>query len=97
MCHEFGISQTEIEGPSRKHRAVLPRHLAMALALTTTGKSMFQIAQRFGGRDHTTVVYARAKFAAVVARVGETLPDDAPPEQWAYALRMEIVGEKNAA
>jgi chromosomal replication initiator protein len=44
---------------ARRHKEVAhPRQIAMYLAYETTPKSLPDIGRRFGGRDHTTVIYA---------------------------------------
>ena len=48
----------------RKSRSVTrPRHFAMALAKELTKHSLPEIGAAFGGRDHTTVLYACRKIA----------------------------------
>ena len=48
----------------RKSRSVTrPRHIAMALAKELTKHSLPEIGAAFGGRDHTTVLYACRKIA----------------------------------
>ena len=40
-----------------------PRQVAMALAKELTNHSLPEIGEAFGGRDHTTVLYATRKIA----------------------------------
>jgi chromosomal replication initiator protein len=42
----------------RKRKHVWPRQVAMTLAVRLTNHSYVRIGQLFGGRDHTTVLYA---------------------------------------
>jgi chromosomal replication initiator protein len=42
---------------------VLPRQVAMYLAKELTQKSLPEIGEAFGGRDHTTVLHAVRKIA----------------------------------
>jgi chromosomal replication initiator protein len=48
----------------RRHaHIVLPRQIAMYLAKELTQKSLPEIGEAFGGRDHTTVLHAMRKIA----------------------------------
>jgi chromosomal replication initiator protein len=46
----------------------LARQVAMYLARTLTDSSLKAIGDRFGGRDHTTVIHACDKVASRMAR-----------------------------
>jgi chromosomal replication initiator protein len=61
-----GISVTEIRGDKRSRNIVLARHLAMYLARELTDISLPRIGERFGGRDHTTVLHAVEKMTKLV-------------------------------
>ena len=52
-----GISIAEIKGDKRTRPVVQARHLAMYLARELTDTSLPKIGERFGGRDHTTVMH----------------------------------------
>lgn len=43
-----------------------PRHVAMYLARTLTTRSYPELGRLFGGRDHTTIIYAYDKIAALI-------------------------------
>ncbi len=45
----------------RKHKLAHPRQEAMALARELTGRSFPEIGIMFGGKDHTTILYAHRK------------------------------------
>jgi chromosomal replication initiator protein len=51
---------------TRRHAVARPRQVAMFLACKLTQASLPDIGQRFGGFDHTTVMYARDRIAAMV-------------------------------
>ena len=59
-----------------------PRQVAMALAKELTNHSLPEIGERFGGKDHTTVLYATRK----VAELRET--DPRIEEDYANLLRI---------
>jgi chromosomal replication initiator protein len=63
----FGLSIEELTGPSRGRHLVLARQIAMYLCRELTEMSLPKIGQQFGGRDHTTVMYAQRKIAQLLA------------------------------
>jgi hypothetical protein len=50
---------------SRQHYLAHPRQEAMALARELTGRSYPEIGLMFGGKDHTTILYAHRKVTAL--------------------------------
>ncbi|CAN5335752.1 MAG: chromosomal replication initiator protein DnaA [Nocardioides sp.] len=63
----FGLSIEELTGPSRGRHLVLARQIAMYLCRELTAMSLPQIGKEFGGRDHTTVMYAERKINQLLA------------------------------
>lgn len=59
-----GLSIADLEGKSRKRRLAIPRQKAIALAYELTGHSYPSLGRSFGGRDHTTCLYADRKIKA---------------------------------
>jgi chromosomal replication initiator protein len=58
----FKIKVAEMYGKRRHAHIVLPRQIAMYLAKELTQKSLPEIGEGFGGRDHTTVLHAMRKI-----------------------------------
>jgi chromosomal replication initiator protein len=54
----FDVSMEEISSPSRSRPLVNARQVAMYLCRELTDLSLIKIGERFGGRDHSTVVFA---------------------------------------
>lgn len=54
----YGIPIKELMGKKRSRQIARPRQMAMALIRELTQDSFPEIGQAFGGRDHTTVMYA---------------------------------------
>jgi len=54
----YGLSVSDLCGSRRNKRCARPRHVAMYLARSLTRMSYPEIGEFFGGRDHTTVIYA---------------------------------------
>ncbi|HEX3452034.1 MAG TPA: chromosomal replication initiator protein DnaA [Solirubrobacteraceae bacterium] len=63
VCEHFGLSPGDLLSNSRTARVAWPRQLAMYLARELTGQSLPTIGREFGGRDHTTVMYACRRAA----------------------------------
>jgi chromosomal replication initiation ATPase DnaA len=61
-CKYFGISAVDLVSARRSSDIVHPRQIAMYLAATLTTRSLPEIGRNFGGRDHTTVLYAKRKI-----------------------------------
>jgi len=58
VCNYFGISLWMIESRSRKREIVEPRQIATALVREFTGLSLKATGLRFGGIDHSSVIYS---------------------------------------
>ena len=63
----FGLSIDELTGPSRGRHLVIARQIAMYLCRELTDLSLPKIGASFGGRDHTTVMYAERKINTLLA------------------------------
>ena len=59
----YGIKVADINSKSRKANLARARQIAMYLAKELTTKSLPELGSLFGGRDHTTVIYACRKIA----------------------------------
>jgi chromosomal replication initiator protein len=66
VSESTGISVTEIIGDKRSRPVVESRHLAMYLARELTDLSLPKIGERFGNRDHTTVLHAVEKITKLM-------------------------------
>jgi chromosomal replication initiator protein len=66
-CEAFAISREELLSSRRSARIAWPRQVAMYLARLHTGATLPAIGQQFGGRNHTTVMYACRRTAERIA------------------------------
>jgi len=57
-CEVYEISRADLLGERRTRKIARPRQRAMYVAKKLTGRSYPYIGERFGGRDHTTVMHA---------------------------------------
>ena len=62
----FGITPEEIRSASRSRPLVTARQMAMYLCRELTDMSLPAIGRAFGGRDHSTVIYAKDKVRELI-------------------------------
>jgi len=58
VAEYFDIRVSDMMSKKRPQSIAFPRQIAMYLARTLVGSSLPEIGEAFGGRDHTTVLYA---------------------------------------
>jgi chromosomal replication initiator protein len=84
VAEAYGVRVVDLVGSCRQRRYAMPRHVAMALAMRlVAGASLGEVGKAFGGRDHSTVVYARERVdrevdsspevRGMVSRIGRAL------------------------
>jgi chromosomal replication initiator protein len=64
----FGLRLAELKSPRRRQPLVAGRGVAMYLARQLTDKSLQQIGEFFGGRDHTTVLHGYRRTEKLLGR-----------------------------
>jgi chromosomal replication initiator protein len=65
VARHYGMTVQQLLERTRRHAIARPRQIAMYLACAMTHASLPDIGQRFGGFDHTTIMYARDRIAAL--------------------------------
>jgi len=65
----------QLQSRSRTRNLVHARQIAMYVCRELTDLSYPQIGREFGGRDHTTVIHAYEKVAALMQEKHETYED----------------------
>ena len=65
VAEYYKIKVSEMYSKKRTRNVARPRQIAMALAKELTHLSLPDIGEAFGGRDHTTVLHACRKVAAL--------------------------------
>jgi chromosomal replication initiator protein len=73
VCRYYEVALDELTGDKRTRHIVRPRQVAMYLSRELTDASLPAIGRAFGGRDHTTVMYAVQKVADQMAGEGAVL------------------------
>ena len=71
----YKIKVAEMYSKKRSRNVARPRQVAMALAKELTQLSLPDIGEAFGGRDHTTVLHACRKIAALRSTNGDVTRD----------------------
>jgi len=58
----FNIKVSDIKSAKRLKAVVLPRQIAMYISRQLTSSSYPEIGDRFGGKDHSTIIHAIRKI-----------------------------------
>ncbi|GFP35968.1 chromosomal replication initiator protein, partial [Candidatus Hakubella thermalkaliphila] len=72
VARYFSMSVAKLISSKRAQDIVRPRQVAMFLSRELTDASLPKIGQVFGGRDHTTVIYAVNKIKKALSEDSET-------------------------
>ncbi|MBS1314229.1 MAG: chromosomal replication initiator protein DnaA [Firmicutes bacterium] len=65
-CDFFHISKSDLLGKKKNKEFVEPRQICIYLITDLMSLPLMTIGQKMGGRDHTTVIYARDKVAELI-------------------------------
>ncbi len=68
VSQHYRVPVESMRSKVRTARIAFPRQVAIYLARELTPASLAQIGQRFGGRDHTTVIHACQKISDLIER-----------------------------
>ena len=66
VANYFGVSLQDLKSSSRQASVTRPRQIAMFLARKLCKSSYPELGQKFGGKDHTTVLSACRKVDGLV-------------------------------
>lgn len=72
VCDYFTISEQELISKSRTKELAYARQIAMFLCRELTNVSLPKIGEKFGNRDHTTVMHACDKIRSLMSEDAET-------------------------
>ena len=62
----FEIKISDLRSKNRSRRISIPRQIAMYLCREHTKLSLPEIGRHFGGKDHTTVIFAYKKCTGLI-------------------------------
>src|SRR3989304_1338536 len=68
VANFFGVKIQDLKSEKKMKNIALPRQIAMYLTRKYTGASYPEIGEKFGGKDHSTVIHAVRK---IEAKIGE--------------------------
>ncbi len=66
VAEHFKIKVADLKSEKRLKNFVIPRQLAIYLCRELTKASYPEIGEKFGGKDHSTVIYAVKKISAIL-------------------------------
>jgi len=66
VTESFNVKISELQSKRRTNTITFPRQIAMYIARQITKHSLEEIGGFFGGRDHSTVIYAVEKIAQLM-------------------------------
>jgi len=72
VTEHFGVKLSDLQSRKRTNAIAYPRQVAMYLARKITHLSLEEVGGFFGGRDHSTVLYAVQKITKLVADDSQT-------------------------
>jgi len=84
VADDFEVSVDNIDGHSRLHEFVIPRMIGMYLCRSMTIHSFPEIGRRFGGKDHTTCLWAFRK-------IGQSISTDAKLAERVSLIKAKIL------
>ncbi len=67
VSRHFNVSEESLRGKRRTDVIAFPRQIGMYIARATTDLSLADIGNKFGGRDHSTVLHACSKIEALMS------------------------------
>jgi chromosomal replication initiator protein len=89
VCDQFKVSEDDLISPRRDRQTCLARQVAMYLMRELSRKSLAEIGELFGGKAHSTVLYACGKLE-------KEMKQDASLEAAIRGLRTQIAGSSEA-
>jgi chromosomal replication initiator protein len=66
VANFFGLKIHDMKSEKKMKNIALPRQIAMYLTRRYTGASFPEIGEKFGGKDHSTVIHAVRKIEAMI-------------------------------
>ncbi|MCL0039689.1 chromosomal replication initiator protein DnaA [Nitrospinaceae bacterium] len=66
VADNFEIKISDLKSKKRSRNISIPRQIAMYLCRTHTKLSLPEIGRQFGGKDHTTVIFANKKISGLI-------------------------------
>ena len=74
-CSHFNMTKTELLGKSKRQEIVRARQICIYLMCDMLALPLVSVGKVMGGRDHSTIIYARDKIAELM-RVSDSMAKD---------------------
>ncbi|MEO0862928.1 MAG: chromosomal replication initiator protein DnaA [Pseudomonadota bacterium] len=74
-CEHYNLRMSDMTSGRRSRSVARPRQMAMYLSKKLTPRSYPEIGRKFGGKDHTTVLYAVRKIEELIATEAQIAED----------------------
>ncbi len=87
VSKHYRLKPSDLQSSKRTRTIAFPRHVAMYLARTVTSNSFETIGAHFGGRDHSSVVYA-------VSKITKLIKEGSPKSEEVGRLYTELTGRQ---
>ncbi len=84
VANYFNIKVRELKSKKRLRQLVIPRQVAMYLSKELTDASLVEIGEKFGGKDHSTVIYA-------IKKVEEKIEKDPAFQRFLEDIKRKII------
>ena len=84
VCDHFHIKLSEIKSDKRLKNLVFPRQIAIFLCRELTKASYPEIGEKFGGKDHSTIIHSAKK-------IEKQLPSDLSLKETVDLLRKGLI------
>jgi chromosomal replication initiator protein len=68
VLQRYNTRLSDLQSKRRSQSIAVPRQVCMYLARRLTNRSLEEIGAFFGGRDHTTVLYAERKIGREIRK-----------------------------
>jgi len=68
VAESYGLKSSDLKGRGRNQMVTLPRQIAMYLCRESLGMSFPEIANKFGGKNHSTIVSAYKKIQNLIEK-----------------------------
>lgn len=75
VAGHFNVKVSDLKSNRRHRHIARPRQLAMYLSKEMSTKSLLEIGEQFGGRDHTTVIHAHRQVTKLLQEDGDFKED----------------------
>jgi len=89
VAQDFELQTSALKSQSRKQTVVIARGIGIYLERTMLGTSFKKIGNRYGNRDHTTIMHSYQKFDSIVRNADKHQTDSKEDRQLKQILALQ--------